>query len=182
MAEQTINGRIRQKYDFNVNYEANNGILLVGEVAYGKADSSKTYTTLKIGDGVSNYNTLPTYQLLEDVDVDEIHTKIDNADYTTTCTLLTGSWAKGSGSLYELSCEVPGLTEDSYPVVALVIEPSHSLSDTYADMAEYAKICGADTHNNNIVFYATAKPARSLNVLIKGRQLLIDRLLKIYYN
>lgn len=91
MAEQTINGRIRQKYDFNVNYEANNGILLVGEVAYGKADSSKTYTTLKIGDGVSNYNTLPTYQLLEDVDVDEIHTKIDNADYTTTCTLLTGS-------------------------------------------------------------------------------------------
>lgn len=61
----TLNVRVQQKRDTEVNYTSQNPVLLLNEVAY--VDMTAGGIQMKIGDGTSHFNDLPYIELGADV-------------------------------------------------------------------------------------------------------------------
>jgi hypothetical protein len=60
MAEKKIKTRIQQKHDIEANWElATNFIPMAGELIIYDIDANYSYERFKIGDGVTNVNSLP---------------------------------------------------------------------------------------------------------------------------
>lgn len=65
MTTRTLDTRICNKRDTDLNWEVNNPVLLNGEIVI--IDSETGATKLKIGDGTNSFSTLQIYNLVPDV-------------------------------------------------------------------------------------------------------------------
>ena len=86
MAEKNIKTRIIHKHDTEENWnKATNFIPRQGEIIVYDVDATHTYERFKIGDGVSNVNTLPfVVSSITNAEIDTIcGTTIQLAEYVT---------------------------------------------------------------------------------------------------
>ena len=100
MSEKNINTRIIHKHDTEANWNlATNFIPKQGELIVYDKDSTYNYERFKIGDGVTNVNSLPfaTYKSIPEL---------------TTVSLLSESWV-GANSPFSQTVVINGITSSS---------------------------------------------------------------------
>lgn len=73
MAEKTLNTRIQQKHDIELNWsKAINFIPRIGEIVIYDADENNPMPRIKIGDGINKINDLDFIGASESITIEEI--------------------------------------------------------------------------------------------------------------
>lgn len=109
MSEKNINTRIIHKHDTEANWNlATNFIPKQGELIVYDKDSAYNYERFKIGDGVTNVNSLP-FATDRQIDYNALANKPLKM---TTVSLLSESWV-GANSLFSQTVVINGITSSS---------------------------------------------------------------------
>lgn len=125
-------------------WKSQNPILALGEAGY-ETDSQ----ILKIGDGVTEYNSLrPTYA---------------NGDIQII--LLDKDEWSGDTAPYTQTVQVDLMTADFNPNVALIASDSYDVA--LVQLQEYSKLFKGVSSDGAITFYATTPPKVDLSLRIK---------------
>lgn len=135
MAVKELLARVQHKRDTSANWEAEDPVLLNGEIIVVDTEDGKMRT--KTGDGQKKYSELP----FDDEDLRKAIAQKNGAGVAYECTLTASAWEDGKQVL-----SIPGVTDDTNGTIGL----SHDITKDQMEAAKNAEMYVCEQSNGSV--------------------------------